>query len=74
MTKARKIIEVAEISEAEIAVRIMEGLLGMHRPSGATAEEALAGMPSDSRDGARRAARNAMDYIRECVSKARIPS
>ena len=68
---ATKII--AEIDEAELACRIAESVLGMKRPAGATAQQAVV---SASRDGVdwRKGARAAMKYITECIDDAKVPS
>ncbi len=70
MTPAHKLVRIAEISEAELAVRIGEAMLGMERPAGLTAEQALDTVSDDARDAIRQAARAAMEYWRECIEQS----
>lgn len=70
----RTTVFVAEIDQRELQVRIMEAILEMKRPEGATAEQALAGMDADSRDASARAAIRALEYFRECIAKGQKPS
>lgn len=64
---------IAEISEAELACRIAEAVLGLKRPPGQTAEQAMDGM-DDAGLAFRHAARVAMDYWRECLNRGSVPS
>ena len=66
----RKLVSIAEISEAELAVRIGEAMLGMERPPGLTAEQTLDTGADDACDALRRAARAAMEYWRECIEQS----
>lgn len=54
---------VAAIDRWEMAALIAEGYHGVHRPRGATAEEAMMGIDKDDRDGFLRAADRVADYI-----------
>ncbi len=65
---------IAEISEAELAVRMCEANYGIKRPPGLSAEEALAAMDQECRDGWRRSVTAAMDYWRECIEAAQRPN
>jgi len=56
---------VAEIDEAELAVRMVEAAIGLKRPPGATARETLA--DADWGPAFERAARAAMEYWQECL-------
>ena len=58
---------IAEIDEAEMAVRIAEAMLKMKRPPGLSAQAALASMPDGEEENFARAARAAMLYLQECV-------
>jgi len=69
VTKARKLAFIAEISEAELAIRMCEAAINGKRPSGMTAEEAL-DLLGEDRDAWRRAARAAMEYWRECIEQS----
>jgi hypothetical protein len=61
---------VVEISEAELACRILEAAVGVNRPKNATPEQALSAA-DDGLDGAGQAAwrmaRAAMLYFQECT-------
>ncbi len=70
MTTALKLHSIAEISEAELAVRMCEASFGMKRPTGATAAQALNGIDDDVRDLWLKAARAAMEYWRECIKQS----
>lgn len=61
---------VTEVDEAELTCRIIEGFVGMDRPQGLTAREALAQMDLTVQRGARRAATNVIDYFRECITNS----
>jgi hypothetical protein len=63
---------IAEIDEAELACRIAEGVLGLRRPDGATACEAVDGVSNDA--DWRSGARMALQYITECINEAKVPS
>ena len=65
---------IAQIDEAELAVRIGEALMGLTRPEGATAEQTLDGTDADIRAMFRAAARAAMEYWGECIRAAARPS
>lgn len=66
--KAHGVSTVAEISEAELAVRMCEANYGIRRPPGSTAEQALDNMDQEVRLAWRRSAQAAMNYWRECIS------
>jgi len=70
MTTALKLHSIAEISEAELAVRMCEASCGMKRPMGATAAQTLNGIDDDVRDLWLRTARAAMEYWRECIEQS----
>jgi hypothetical protein len=70
MTKMKKFI--AEIDEAELACRIIEGVLGLRRPEGLTAAQAVDAI--EDSDGWRNGARMALQYITECINEAKVPS
>lgn len=61
---------IAPISEAELAVRLLEAYGGRNRPAGATAEQALAELDEVDSILWRRAAVAAMEYWRECIATA----
>lgn len=65
---------IAEIDEAELAVRILEAFLWIKRPPGTTAEQALKTGHITTCNGARNAALAAMKYITECVNRGSQPS
>lgn len=65
--KAHGVSAVAEISEAELAVRMCEANYGIRRPTGSTAEQALDNMEPEVRRAWRRSANAAMSYWRECI-------
>jgi hypothetical protein len=56
-----------EISEAEMAVRLAEAILGLGRPPGKSAKEAVDSMPEGARENFLNGARAAMLYLQECV-------
>jgi hypothetical protein len=60
---------IAEVSEAELAARILEAIFGVTRPTGFTSEEALDALEADDRAAARRAACAAIEYWQECLEK-----
>jgi hypothetical protein len=65
---------IAEISEAEMAVRIAEAILGLKRPPGKSAAEAMDAMPEGARDDFLRAARAAILYVRESIEQGTLVS
>ena len=65
---------VAEIDQAELAVRMCEASYGLTRPPGLSANEALAAMDRECSDGWTRAAVTALLYVRECIAKGQAPS
>jgi hypothetical protein len=65
----KKLVGIAEINEAELAVRMCEASYGLRRPAHLTAAQALDAMDSDCREGWRRSAQAAMKYWRECIEK-----
>ncbi len=70
MSKARKLVTIAEISEGELAIRICEAINHAKRPPGSTAAQVLNAMDNESRDAWRRGARAAMEYWRECIEQS----
>jgi hypothetical protein len=70
MTTARKLHSIAEISEAELAVRMCEASYQIKRPPGSTAQQALNALEDDSRNGWLRAASAAIEYWRECIEQS----
>jgi len=65
---------VVDLSLTEIAVRIVEGTVGLERPPGRTAAEALSYLPETDRAGALRAARLIADYVGERAKAAQAAS
>lgn len=64
---------VAQISEAELAVRMCEANYGILRPV-SSAEQALDAMDEEVRNAWRRSALAAMEYWRECIEAAQQPN
>ncbi|WP_316205774.1 hypothetical protein [Bradyrhizobium sp. SZCCHNS1012] len=58
---------VAAVSEAELALRLVEAIHGIKRLPGLTAEQALATMPDATQARWQKAARAAMTYWFECI-------
>lgn len=68
----RKLLE-AEIDSAELTLRIAEACLGMKRPPGTPAKEALAQLRSREPDiiaSFDKAAMRAAEYFVECINKS----
>lgn len=59
---------IRNINGAELAVRMCEASYNIKRPPNMTAEQALAAMEDDSRDGWMRAASTAMKYWVDCIN------
>lgn len=57
----------------ELAVRLLEGFMGIKRPAGTSAKEALDSMPADVREQCFRAAHKAAEYLAECSKQGRRP-
>lgn len=74
MSRSPKAVFVAEIDEEELACRILENFLNIRRPPGVTAKQLLEGAHDTTYDGARRAARAALEYYAECIKKGVKPS
>ena len=74
MTRRNKAIFIAEIDEAELACRILEGFLFLKRPPGKTAQQCLEGANQETKQGARNAARKALGYLDECIKSGVKPS
>jgi hypothetical protein len=55
------------IEEDEMVCRLLEGFLGLRRPEGQTAIEALKGIDDETLMNARRAVRKLMDYWRDRI-------
>lgn len=72
--KAKVMALVAEIDGDELAVRILEAMMGARRPVGTTAAQALSISDPQSVVMARRAAEAAARYITECINAGRQPS
>ena len=67
---ARELHSIAEISEAELAVRIGEAMVAMKRRRGSTAEQALDDLDRHFRIAVLNAARATMEYWRECIEQS----
>ncbi len=65
---------VAEINEAELAIRMAEAAIGMKRPPGKSTQECLDSFPADWGEAFGRAAKAAMTYWAECIDVANQPS
>lgn len=68
-----KKILAAEVETAELTLRIAEACLGMKRPSGMSAKDALAQLRSAEPEhvgGFDRAAMRAAEYFIECINKS----
>jgi len=63
---------IAPIEEAELICRMIEASIGLRRPSGATAEQALEKLKPEDITPWKKAAHAAMDYWRECIENANI--
>lgn len=61
---------VAEIDGHELACIIAEQSIGITRPAGKTAQEAMQGFDEDTRKGFYKAAWAAASYVSECITKA----
>ena len=61
------------ISQAELACRICEAVLGIERPDGDTPEQALDRMDEDAREQWLGAADAVMGYFKECIMNASEP-
>jgi hypothetical protein len=61
---------IAPIDGEELAARMAEATLGLKRPPGKSATEALDSAPADWGFAFRRGAKAAMDYWRECIEAA----
>jgi hypothetical protein len=72
--KARTLALVAEVDPSELAVRITEALMGMRRPPGMTAAQALETQSPEFRATVLDAARRAAEYIAECINSGSAPS
>lgn len=70
--KVKKLI--AEIDPNELACRILEGAMGLRRPAGTTAIQALSELDPEARAGMYQAAANAAKYISECVDGGKVPT
>jgi hypothetical protein len=65
---------ISEIDEAELVARMLEAAAGIERPPGMSAMQALAIANDEMVAIMRRAAHAAMDYWRECIQRAQVPS
>ncbi len=60
---------VAQIDAAELAVRLFEAAMGLKRPAGMTAAQALGTFPEEDRRAWLNAATAAMSYWQECINE-----
>ncbi len=65
---------IVEIDPNELACLILEGSMGIGRPAGATACQALAYLDDETRAGLYKAAEMAAKYITDCIGVGRYPS
>ncbi|MGC4252452.1 MAG: hypothetical protein QM605_13580, partial [Sphingobium sp.] len=75
--KARRNLLLIEIPRDELALRIAEKCIGLHRPDGLTSSAALAQLAAEFRDivtGWRAAADAAVAYFHERIMEGRQPS
>lgn len=73
-TKRKIASLIAEVDPHELACRILEGAMGLKRPTGVTAIQALSKLDDQARAGMYQAADNAAKYICECVDGGKVPS
>lgn len=73
-TKRKVASLIAEVNQHELACRILEGAMGLKRPAGVTAIQALSELDDQARAGMYQAAENAARYICECVGDGKVPS
>ena len=66
--RARKMVLAVELNEEELACRILEAQVGMRRPAGMSAMEALRTQTPELQADVRRAAVAAMRYLEERVN------
>ena len=74
LLRAKAAALISQIDEAELVARMIEAAAGVERPAGWGAEQALAITDPVIVDRYRRVAHAAMDYWRECIQKAQVPS
>lgn len=67
---AKTIIAAAEVSEAEMACRLIEAVCQTKRPAGMTAAKSIAFLDAEDREQWLRAARSALQYLSECLAGA----
>lgn len=60
-----------EVSEPELACRMLEAAQGIKRPAGSTAVQALAHLDPESREWLQRQGEAAMAYFNECLNAGR---
>jgi hypothetical protein len=68
--KAAGLALVAEVNETELAIRIIEAMVGLKRPEGWTLGQVVAATEPASMMFARAAARAALGYVAECLEGA----
>lgn len=61
---------VAEIDADELSCRIAEACIGVKRPKGTSARQALASFDEETRTGFFKAAEIAVEYITSCINAA----
>lgn len=62
---SRRLVAMAEIDMAELAVRMVEANYGLKRPKGSSGIAALAAMDDEAREGWLRSAKVAAEYLAE---------
>jgi hypothetical protein len=72
--KAKTTALVAEIDQEELAVRMIEAMMGIPRPVGLTATQTLGVGDPETAAMALRASETAIRYITECINAGRRPS
>ena len=74
MSRAEASALIVEFDTTEMACRILEGIIGHHRPADVTAAQALAELDQNDQDGLLRAAGRVMLYLREQTARGVRPS
>ena len=72
--KKKLVALVAEADPNELACRIAEAAIGVKRPKGVTAHDAMKVFPDEERAGFYKAAERATEYIIECINAGQVPS
>lgn len=60
---------IVEVDPHELACLILEGAMGIKRPDGQSAYEALQAVDDEARAGLYKAAENATAYLKQCFDK-----